>query len=175
MKRGKKLIRNVSIIAILLFLFCYFGGYFISKEACIVDSLRGLHRNERDIAMELTMGNRSYTVVTDMEEKVYSIIGTKRIGFLYHTANSYTGHEIKEEECIDISGMYSSEIGSLIFVHRNDERIARVEMDLEDGSVISLDEWENDFTGIILEEKEWYRGTYKAYDASNQLIGEVYY
>ena len=175
MKRGRKIIRNLSIIAILLFLFCYFGGYFISKEKCIADSLRGLYRSEREIATEISYGNRSYTVVTDTKQKVYSIIGTKRIGFLYHVANSYTGHEIKEDECVNISGMYSSEMGSLIVVYRNDPRINRVNAYLENGSLVIFDNWENDFSAVILDGEEWYGGTYKAFDTSNQLIGEVHY
>lgn len=174
MKRGKKLIRNLCLIVILLFAYCYFGGYYLSKEACIEDSLRGLQRNEREIVTEFTLDNIDYAVVMDREEKVYSVSGTKRIGFLYHTIGGVTGHVIQEEDCIDLSG-YGDPEGAFLIIYRNDKKVQRIEAELLNGREIVFDEWEDDFSIAAINDKEWYRGTYKAYDANGELIGEVQY
>lgn len=174
MKRGKKLIRNLCLIVILLFVYCYFGGYFISKEACIEDSLRGLQRNERETVTEFTLDNINYAVVVDREEKEYSVVGTRRIGFLYHTSGGVTGHVIKEEDCIDLSG-YGDPDGAFLIIYRNDNEVQRVEAKLVNGREIVFEEWEDDFSIATINDKEWYRGTYKVYDADGELIGEVQY
>ena len=42
MRRVKKIIFKISIIALLLFTFYYFGGWYFSKNQCIQETLRGL-------------------------------------------------------------------------------------------------------------------------------------
>lgn len=175
MKRGKKLLINVSIIMVILLGIYYFGGYYISKEQCITETLRALYAYEKDVIMEFEHNNRSYTLLADADQKTYSIVGTRKIGFLYHTDSSSTGFQIKEEHGIDVFGMYNNEIGTVIFVYRNDKSIAKVDAELENGDVIMLNEWKSDYVGFLLEDSEWLNGTYKAYDDSNQLIEEVCY
>ena len=59
MKRGKKLLINISIIIVILLIEYYFGGYYISKEQCIKDTLRGLYSYETEKIMECKYRNRS--------------------------------------------------------------------------------------------------------------------
>ena len=82
MKKGKKLLINIFLISIILLFLFYFGGYYISKDQCIKESLRGLYAKETEIIMELKRGNRYRILVADTDNKTHSIIGVKKLGFL---------------------------------------------------------------------------------------------
>lgn len=175
MKRNRKLIRNSVLIAIFLFFIYYFGGYYLSKEQCILETMRGLYANESEKILELENGNRSFTLMADEDEKTYSLIGTRKIGFLYRTASSSVGITIREENKIHISGLYNSDSGMVITVYRNDPSICKIEAALESGETVTFDEWIGNFSGLVLDTGDFYNGIYKAYDTDNQLIEEVSY
>lgn len=176
MKRGKKLIRNSCIIAVLLIGICYFSGFYISKEECMKDTLRGLYANENEVIAEIQNGKFITSIVIDDEAKTVSIIGTKKYGPLYCTGNCFTGHKMKDNECIDITGSWSHDRGTMVIViYRNAKNIEKVEIKFEDGNTTSVDEWTKDFAVLSLETKDWVRGTYRAYDSVGNFIGEIEY
>lgn len=174
MKRSKKLLINMCIIAVLLSGFYYFGGYYISKEQCMMEMLRSYYCNEREVAMEFENNNIITTVVVDIEGKTFSALKVKKIGFLYQPTGSAYGQEISEEYKISVNGHYTKGDGMEIFVYRNDDTVERVEVTMED-SVIVLDEWENNFAWFVKDTDGWKRGTYRAYNASNEIIEEMQY
>lgn len=176
MKRSKKLVINLTLIFVLLLFFYYFGGYYISKEQCVIETLRGLYGTETREIMELRQGNYIATLMADAEDKSFSIVGTKKIGFLYRTASSSIG--IKNEDgdkLLVVSGNFSSDAGFVIFLHRNDKTIETVEVLLENGESFTITEWYEDYAGYVKDYNDWQSGTYKAYNASGELVGEVFY
>ena len=179
MKRLKKLTIHISIIAVLLFLFYYFGGYYFSQEQCIKETLRGLYGTETKRIMELENGNYTATLFADTDKMTMSIVGTKKIGFLYHTAESSVDAAINQTGKFYPHGIYNSQIGFVIFLYRNEKSIDRIEVTMSNGKVYVLDEWNNDFVGLKLSLDEISddiaQGIYRAYDASNQLIDERKY
>lgn len=175
MKRTKKLLINCSIIAIILFSFYYFGGFYISKEQCVIETVRALYGNETETIMEFQNKNSLITLMANTKEKTFSLVGTKKIGFLYRTASSSVGQKINEDELIEISGLFSSEIGMVIIVYRNDPSIHKIEVVFGNGDTMILEKWESDFVGFMLDSDNWQSATYKAYDIDNQLIDEIYY
>lgn len=173
MKKGKKLLINIFLISIILLFLFYFGGYYISKEKCIRESLRGLYAKETEIIMELKRGNRYRILVADTDNKTYSIIGVKKLGFLYHVDNTHSGMPIKEENVIDIVSAYGEEIGTVIFVYRNDKSVAKVEVEFDSGDVVTMDDWKKDYVGCLEQENVFRNGTYRVYNASGELMGEL--
>lgn len=176
MKRGKKLIRNICIIAVLLCGFYYFGGFYLSKEECVRDTIRGLYGNENEVIAELRNKRIYTTIVINEEMKTASVVGTKKYGPFYHTASSFVGMKMSDSDCIDVDGCWTSERGNMVLVvYRNNQDIAKVEASLEDGSIVTVDEWTKDFAVLSIETEDWLNGTYKAYDSAGNLIGEVEY
>lgn len=175
MKRSKRLIRNVIIIVILLCATYYFGGYYISKEQCVIETIRALYGSQGNHIMEFDTGEIDYTIVVNEEVGEISLVGTKERGFLYQTASSYVGAKIDKSECIDTFGMAGSEIGMLIIVSRVDDTVVRVEAELSDGNIIVFDDWKGNYAGTHIPGEEWYSGTYRAYDSSGNIIGELQY
>lgn len=173
MKRGKKLLINISIIIVILLIEYYFGGYYISKEQCIKDTLRGLYSYETEKIMECKYRNRSVTLMADLEQRTYSIVGVRKNGFLYHTDDCFTGYPIKDENSFDILGGYDEDVGTFICVYRNDKTITKVTLDMGTGNVITLDDWEQDFTGYLHNEDNILReNIYRAYNVSGELVEE---
>lgn len=173
MKRGKKLLINISIIMLILLVEYYFGGYYISKEQCIKDTLRGLYSYETENIMEFKKRNRSITLMANLDRRTYSIVGVKRKGFLYHTDDCFTGHPIKDENSFDILGGYDEDTGSFICVYRNDKAITKVTVDTKSGDIITLDDWKQDFAGYLHNEDIMLREKiYRAYNASGELVEE---
>ena len=175
MNRGKKLVKNFVIIVSFLLIFYYFGGYYISKQQCVMESLRGLYCTEtnREI-MEFRYGNYIATLMADENDEKFAIIGTNKKGFLYRTGNSTTGITIDKEKCMTISGMGSSE-RMVVFIHRNDKSIDRVEAVLKNGETYTITEWHEDYAGYVRESINWNGATYKAYNAAGELVGEELY
>lgn len=175
MKRSKKLAVNLAFIFVILLVFYYFGGFYFSKEQCVLESLRGLYGTETREIMELRQGKYIATLMADEEDESFSIVGTKKIGFLYRTASSSVGIKNDKEEILKISGMASSDHGMVIFLCRNDKAIETVEVLLENGETFTITEWHEDYAGYIREDYNWESGIYRAYNAKGELIGEVYY
>lgn len=173
MKRGKKLLINIGIIALILWWIYYFGGYYVSKEQCIKETLRGLYAYETEMIMEFEEFDRSITLMADLEKDTYSMVETKVKGFFYQAGTTMTGYSIKDDYAIDVFGMNVDKMGATVFVYRNDKSIAKVEVELENRDTVTLDEWNNDYTGYLQGESEFVKGTYRAYNANDELIAEI--
>ena len=175
MNRNKKLIRNCCLIIVILYVIYFFGGYFLSKEECIDNSLKSLHAKQTKTIMELRNKNHYQTLMTDEEMETYSLIATKKVGFFYQTASSTFNCEISKDQIIDIIGSWSREMGLTIIVYRNTPEIAKIEVELEDGSEFVLSEWKDNFSGKLLEKYDWLNGKYKVYNSNNELIEVIEY
>lgn len=171
MKRERKLFRNIIIISALLYTFYYFGGYYISKEQCITETMRSLYVKEENIVLEVQTGNHIRTLVVDDSLSTLSIIGMRKAGPFYHTASCSTGMNIKKDQAFSIYSVYNSDSGLTSFVYRNNKDIAYIELILNDGSIVVLDNWHKDFAGVIVDTEEVY-GIYRGYDVNGELIEE---
>lgn len=176
MNRSKKLALNLAGILVLLLAFYYFGGYYISKQQCVLESLRGLYGTETREIMELRQGKYIITLMADENDESFSIVSIKKTGFLYRTASSSVGVPIDKERAFKVSGTFSSDRGGVVFIYRNHPDIVRVEVEMQDGERHTITEWQENYAGFLVnDKKEWYPGTYKAYNATGELIEEVYY
>ena len=171
MKRERKLFRNIIIITLILYVFYYFGGYYISKSQCIEETMRGLYVKEDNIVMEIQNGNAIRTLVVDDNVSSLSVIGTKKVGPFYHTASCSTGMKMKDDENFSIYSSYDSANGLTSFVYRNNKDIAYIELTLDNGTTTVLDDWHEDFAGAIVDTDDIY-GIYRAYDENDVLIEE---
>lgn len=180
MKRMKKTIRNLILIAILVVLWMYFNGYYISKEQCVLETARGLYATG-DIVMELNYdintsqtenGKKySFTVLSDEEKGTCSIIGTKKVGFLYKPYHSSVNHIINDENIVDFLSYYTTEAGEIVVVHRNDKKVERINFEKEDGTFMILDEWKGDFVGFVGEQSDMlYESAYQVCDKNGNLL-----
>lgn len=175
MKRNKKLLRNTLIIFIILFTYCFFYGFYLSKDKCIDDNLRSLYVTGRQRVMEFVNKNLCVTLIIDEETETFSLISTKKYGFLYHVGSCTTNTSYVGEEIIDVNGMYDEKMGMCIVVNRVNENVSYVEACFEDSTIMILSDWQKNFVGFLLDCNEWQKATYKAYDKNDQLLSEFTY
>ena len=179
MRRAKKVFIEICVIALLLFTFYYFGGHYFSKNQCIQDTLRGYYITNSKKIMELDGKNYTAVLYFDADTSKLSIVGIKKLGFLYHEGASAPRGTLYSTKPFYPYGSYNSDVGFAVFIYRNDPSIERIEISMNNGKLYVLDDWKNDFVGLCLAPDEITedipQGTYRAYDASNQLIYERLY
>lgn len=175
MNRVKILIRNIVIILLLILVSCYINGVYISKENCILDSLRALYGTEREFVTEIDLTKASFTLMFDSDKKTVSMIGVEKHGPFYTAGNCSVGDKIDEDAPFDVFGYYSLNSGPIYYVYRNDKNIDRVEVELENGTSFVLDEWIKDFAVMHIEALQWSNGLYRAYDQEGNFMYEITY
>ena len=175
MNRVRKLILNTFVIICVLFLIYYFGGFYISREQCIQETMKALYANETERIYDFEHNHRYKSVYWHPDNKTVSIIGTKQFGFLYQTDSCSTSNQIREDMIIDIIGSYNRDFGGMVVViYRNDPNVSKIIVDYEPFDV-QLDFWNGDFTGAVMLGNELYRGIYRVYDHQDQLLAEMEY
>lgn len=176
MKRIRKLTINIVVIISILFSYYYFYGYYFSKDQCILETRRSLYINDDQKIDEIVKDDCYYTLFADLEKKSFSVVGTKRIGFLYHTiSGDMIDQTINQDTNIHVVGSYSSDYGMNIVVYKNNKNVDRVEIVFEDGQDITIDDWENDFAFINVHCYSYLDGLYRSYDKNDFVIDAVEY
>ena len=76
MKRMVQTIRNILICIILVIIYLYWNGYYLSKEKCIEDSMRSLYVPNGDKILEICNQGNCKTLIDHGNS--FSLIGTKK-------------------------------------------------------------------------------------------------
>ena len=175
MKRNRKFVINCIIIGIILYCFYYFGGFFFSKEECINDTVRAMYGKTFNIVTEFKKGNEYRTLLVDDNHETTSLVGTKKIGFLYQTGGSNIGHKMRKNQSIEIIGEWTRDFGMILVLYRNTEEVEKVIVQLEDGTTLQFDDWKQNFSGQLLDLDNWYNGAYEVYNSNNECIEVIEY
>lgn len=175
-RRSKKLVRNLVLIFAIFFFFYYFGGYYFSKQQCVLETLRAHYSEETRKILEVQQGNYLITLMADENDESFSMVGTKKAGFLYRTASGSYNNKIDKEKGITISAMGSSDRGIVVCIYRNDKSIDKVEVQLENGKTYLITDWHEDYACYTRDKDEMSYATYRAYNREGDLVGEeIYY
>lgn len=187
MSRAKKLIINLILIVICLMAIYHFGGFYISKDQCVKEQLRGIHVNLEEPATTIKEGNMVYTIfVNDETYKVkddsgsnrgHLVVVTQKIGFLYR-AKSYqemTG----DEHNVNVSWFKTpDEKGYIVVAERKDDSIARADvlmlLGFTDTVQVKFEHWENNVAASYVEGELMNFGTYQTYDEAGNLIEDLW-
>ena len=171
MNRKKKIVINIIVILIILGGAYYFGGYYISNDQCVQETLRALYATETEKILELKEGNYILTLYADMDNRTYSLVTTKRIGFLYHTGSSMIGCNMRDEDAFYVTNGYSSDIdGMEIIIYRNDPSITKLEASFDDGTEYVFEEWTKDFIVFTHSSDSWTNAEYTGYDCEGNAF-----
>lgn len=173
MKKIKKLLRNLCIILLLLVFHFYSSCYYISKDECIKDNMRALYVEGEEI-LELKNKNHYRTLIYDKENDIFSIIGSQSVGFLYRIDDCSTDIPINKENNLETDWLYNKNMGFVIILYRNNKDINKVTINFDDGEKYTINEWNQDFAGLVVKAKDWKRGYYISYNSNNDIIEEMY-
>lgn len=176
MNRTKKIIRNMGIVLLICFFFYYMVGYYLTKEACIRDSIRGLYCKEDQLINSVWIKPYDVTLVADLDHLTVSLISTEKVGFFYRMGNNSIGMEIDRNNPIDIGGIFDSDYGTVTYIYRNDKSIDEVHLVMEDGETKMVNEWVNDFILLSYDNRDkWMHTICRVYDDNGELVYETAY
>lgn len=176
MNRMKKIIRNIVLILLVCFFFFYMRGYYLTKEACIMDSIRSLYCKEDEFITSVSMEPYDVTLVADLDHLTVSLFSTEKTGPFYHIRDSSTGMEIDKDAPVSMEGMFSSSYGTVAFIYRNDKSIDEVHVVMGNGETRVLNEWKNDFILISYNDRDnWTHAICRVYDDNGKLRYETAY
>jgi len=176
MNRLKKLILNCLIITFIFSCMYYFGGYYLSKEKCIEDTLKSCYAKPQDQLIEYKNNRCIVTLFENKENDTYSILETRKRGIFYEPGSSQVDSPKYKDEPFWISYQRGDGLGTVIYIYRNNPEIETIEMVLESGDQFVLSEWKEDFTSCLIEEEIDFKyggTTCKAYDALGNLVHEL--
>lgn len=174
MNRKKKLIRNIVILSLILSFYYFTGGIYLTKESCIMDSVRGLYSNEKEIITSEKINSYEVTLLADRENLTAAIFSTKKTGPFYRIGGSMIGSEIHQDVPIDIDGMFDSDFGSVVYIYRNDKSIEEIEVVKGNGETVMINVWEKDFILIAYEDTDsWTHTICRVYDENHEIVYET--
>ena len=174
MTRKKKLIRNI-VILLLIGMFCYFtGGCYLTKESCIMDSVRSLYSKEDEFIIDAKVNSYEVTLLADSDNLTAAIFATKKTGPFYRIGNNMIGSKINREVPIDIDGMFSNEFGTVVYIYRNDKSIEEIEVILGTGETVIMNDWEKDFILITYDDMDnWMHTICRVYNENHKVVYET--
>ena len=175
MKRMVQTIRNILICIILVIIYLYWNGYYLSKEKCIEDSMRSLYVPDGERILEIC--NRGFCKTLVDHGDSFSLIGTKKQWIFYRVWNSATQCSLKDEHSFSHWTGYSRDFGSLTVVHRNNPKIEFVHIVLNSDETLVLNQWKDDYVVFLRQNVDDMdaSGFYQAFDESGNLIEEIGY
>ena len=176
MNKMKKIVINLAIIVIILLGIYHFGGFYVSKEKCVEDYIRGQHIELEEPAMEIKESNMIYTIYVT-EEKHHLALITQKIGFLYR-AKGYCEMS-GDTHNVTVSWFETvNEKGYIVVAERNDDSIAKANvlmmLGFTDTVQLTFDEWNNNIAATYVEGEKMNFATYQTYDEAGNLIEDLW-
>jgi hypothetical protein len=152
MTRLKKTIRNLLLIAVLLFLFMKLNGLYFSPVEALHTSERDLHYGPSEIVHSFDHGNSRY-FLTRYQDMISCSPIDRFLGVFWRYGAGH-GIEIKKERPL-FTSYQSNEEEWLVFGIRNDPSIVRVEIEVKNAEgeteIYSSDTFYEDMFNIMWE------------------------
>ena len=176
MTRLKKLMMNCLVINIISGCMYYFGGYYLSKERCIEDTLKSCYATPQEKLIEYENNRCVVTLFQNKENDTHSILETNKRGMFYYPGSGVVDSPKWKSEPFWFSYLHGDGLGIVVYFYRNNPEIETIEMVLENGDQFVFSDWKEDFASCLIDEEIDFKyvGTFcKAYDASGNLIHEL--
>lgn len=173
MSRFKKIVRNIIILVVLLFLFLMRSGLYLSPLSAHEHSERSIHYGPSKVVHiedfhggKYILGKYDKWVSCNTVNRVLFLLwrfGDQPIGFENHKTKAV-------EYTWDGDGKYYKLYGII-----NNDKVKRIQIILENGKTFSQTKFYNDlflFTWTLNGEKNWYFKNIKGYDSHGNIIFE---
>jgi hypothetical protein len=176
MSRFKKVVRNIIILAILLFLFLLRGGLYLTPLSAHEHSERSIHYGPSEVVHIEDFDKGKY--ILGRYDKWVSCNTVKRqLFFFWGFGNQPTGFEFDKTKALDYSWGISHQYYKLYGII-NDNRVNKIQITLDNGKIFTQTEFYDDlflFTWKSDNSKEGYFKNIKGYDSDNNVIFEEEY
>lgn len=178
MSRNKKIIRNIIVLCVLLFVLLKITGLYLSPISVHKSSERSIHFGPSDIIHIEDFDGGKYILCK--YDKWVSCNTIKRTLFLFWSfGGQEIGFENDKTKAIDYTWNMSKGDYYKLYGIINDNKIAKVEINLNNGIKFTESKFYEDlflFTWQAdLEDQDWYLKNIKGFDSDNNIIFQKEY
>ena len=90
MKRKREILIGVALILITLVVLGWMSGYYLSPQACVEDSLRGLYFSPAEKIDEVQIGDRYYYLYANDHQ--YALHGARKTAGIFYVTTGGSTH-----------------------------------------------------------------------------------
>lgn len=90
MKRKREIVAGIALILITLVLLGWISGYYLSPQACVEDSLRGLYFSPAEKIDEVQIGDRYYYLYANDHQ--YALHGAEKTAGIFYITTGGSPH-----------------------------------------------------------------------------------
>lgn len=174
--RLKKVIRNILIIAIIFFLFLNLTGLYLSPLSAHENSERGFHYGPSEVVHIEDFDKGKY-ILGKYDQWISCNTVTRYLFFLWSSGSQVIGFENTKNKPIEYT--WSMSEGTLkLYGIINDERIQKIEFELNNGLTGTNTQFYNDLFLYVWDldhDEFWNTINIWGYDANDNLIYEEVY
>lgn len=171
MSKGKKIIRNIGIILILLYMSIVSMGLYFDPMKAHESSERSIHYGPSKVVHVEDLPDRKL-ILGKYDKWVSCNTVNKSMYFLWRIGSQAIGFENKKEDPIEI-GLGSSGDFNRVYGIRNDKDIAKIVLTLGNGEEYTQTEFYEDVFLILYKEYEGQERIFSridTYDSKDNLI-----
>lgn len=173
MSRLRKVLRNIIILAILLFLFITRAGLYLSPLSAHENSERSIHYGPSEVIHVEDFDQGKY-ILCKYDKWVSCNTVNKSLFFFWRFGNQPIGFENDKTKALGYTWGMSEKHYNLYGII-NDNRIKKVQITLRSGKILTQTVFYDDlflFTGRTNNNEELYYMNIKGYDVDNNIIFE---
>lgn len=169
MNRKKKIARNIIVLLVLLVIRFASSYIYLTPMAAYKASERGLHYGPSQIIHVEDFKDRKL-ILGKYDRWISCNTVKKSIFFFWQYGGSQLGPEIDSSEPLNYTWSYSIPLFKSYGII-NDDRISRVEVTIQDGTILSTTEFHDNMFLIAIEEVTDFQNI-KAYDDQGNILYE---
>lgn len=166
--RFRKIVRNVIVCSLLLFLFLMRSGLYLTPLSAHEHSERSIHYGPSKVVHIENFDKGKYILGKYDKWVSYDTVN-RRLFFFWGYGNQPTGFENNKNKALDYTWM-SSEENCILYGSINDNRIKKVEVTLNDGTILTQTNFYDDLFLFTWKSKSINFIDVKGYDSRNNLI-----
>ncbi len=176
MSRGKKLLRNMIVLGLLLYVFLNRSSLYLNPLSAHEDSERSIHYGPSEVVHIENFEGGKY-VLGKYDKWVSCNMVSKVFFFLWGFGSDPTGFENDQTKAVDYTWAAINHNFKLYGII-NDDRVKKIEITLGNGKVLIQTDFYDDlflFTWRDTLDEDWNFKNIRGYDANNNIIFEEEY
>ena len=177
MSRNKKILRNIVILAILIFIFFNISGFYLTPLSAHKNSERSIHYGPSEVIHIEDFDGGKY-ILCKYDKWVSCNTVNRVLFFFWRYGNQPIGFENDKTKALDYTWGMSQENYKLYGIINND-KVTKIQITLNNGKVFTETDFYEDlflFTWKADNDDEaWWFNNIKGYDSNDNLIFEDEY
>ena len=174
MNRNRIIVANICLILMLVGIYLYMDGNYLSEQACYDEAIRYHYLQDYEQVMKLEKDNISMYFLEDTKSNKVSIVEVEKKGLFYRFDTMDRKESLAYGEDVLFSFIVAeSRLNKSIYMEvivRLDDAIEKVIVNLPSGDVVAVDEWYGNYAWYAVD-KGWHGAkSHTGYDKDGHIL-----